>query len=182
MGLPSVGSFYKFKYCKYCKEIKPPRAHHCSVCARCVMRFDHHCPWVGNCVGLLNHKFFWLFLLYSVLGLLTCCLTVSLDTYRHRVYDNLSLASGAISFSVSIMFLFHTFLIFNNWTQLESPALMDNNIFKKMSYSRSWKATFGDNCLLWFIPVDSISPLGGLDYDADVPVGGLIADTDIEQQ
>ncbi len=58
----------KFRYCYRCKAIKPPRAHHCSICDSCVMRMDHHCPWVGNCVGLKNHKYFWNFLLYSFCG------------------------------------------------------------------------------------------------------------------
>eukprot|EP00961_Rhodomonas_salina_P239743 3238611-Rhodomonas_salina.2 len=48
----------KTKFCKKCKVIKPPRAHHCSVCGRCVLRMDHHCPFTNCCVGLLNERFF----------------------------------------------------------------------------------------------------------------------------
>ena len=50
--------------CQKCKSIKPERAHHCSVCGRCVMKMDHHCPWVNNCVGEKNQKFFVLFCFY----------------------------------------------------------------------------------------------------------------------
>lgn len=31
--------------CPRCLSIKPLRAHHCSVCKRCVRKMDHHCPW-----------------------------------------------------------------------------------------------------------------------------------------
>ena len=67
----------KFRYCDKCKEVKPPRTHHCSICASCIMRMDHHCPWVGNCVGLRNHKYFLLFLMYTSLAssLVFICLT-----------------------------------------------------------------------------------------------------------
>ena len=34
-------------YCAICAHFKPPRAHHCSTCRRCVLRMDHHC---GTCV------------------------------------------------------------------------------------------------------------------------------------
>ena len=37
--------------CPKCCSIKPERAHHCSVCQRCIRKMDHHCPWVNNCVG-----------------------------------------------------------------------------------------------------------------------------------
>ena len=29
--------------CKKCISPKPPRAHHCSVCNKCVLKMDHHC-------------------------------------------------------------------------------------------------------------------------------------------
>lgn len=59
------------KTCTKCKAPKPPRAHHCSICKRCVMKMDHHCPWVNNCIGARNQKHFLLFLLYVNVQCLT---------------------------------------------------------------------------------------------------------------
>ncbi|KAK3810820.1 MAG: DHHC palmitoyltransferase-domain-containing protein [Benniella sp.] len=50
--------------CKRCHLPKPERAHHCSVCKRCILKYDHHCPWIHNCVGHFNHRFFLMFLTY----------------------------------------------------------------------------------------------------------------------
>lgn len=61
--------------CARCETYRPPRAHHCRICQRCVRRMDHHCPWINNCVGEFNQKYFIQFLLYVGVA---CCYAIFL--------------------------------------------------------------------------------------------------------
>ncbi|GFQ04776.1 probable protein s-acyltransferase 16 [Phtheirospermum japonicum] len=56
------------RYCQKCSLYKPPRAHHCRICNRCVLRMDHHCVWMNNCVGHANYKIFFVFVVYAVIS------------------------------------------------------------------------------------------------------------------
>mmetsp|Transcript_33442 Transcript_33442/g.73166 ORF Transcript_33442/g.73166 Transcript_33442/m.73166 type:complete len:399 (+) Transcript_33442:30-1226(+) len=63
---------YAPNFCEHCQHWKPPRAHHCSFCRRCVLRMDHHCPFTGNCIGMRNHGHFLLMYVFACVGLLYC--------------------------------------------------------------------------------------------------------------
>ncbi|CAI2356715.1 unnamed protein product [Caenorhabditis sp. 36 PRJEB53466] len=49
-------------FCEKCNYWKSERAHHCSVCEKCVLGMDHHCIWINQCVGSHNHRHFFLFI------------------------------------------------------------------------------------------------------------------------
>ena len=40
-AMPPGGERFR-KFCKRCKAFKPKRAHHCSICKRCILKMDHH--------------------------------------------------------------------------------------------------------------------------------------------
>jgi len=63
-----TSTFAAKKICSQCREWKPNRAHHCSICGTCIAKMDHHCPWLGTCVGYHNFKPFFLFCFYQCLS------------------------------------------------------------------------------------------------------------------
>ncbi|CDW75651.1 dhhc zinc finger domain containing protein [Stylonychia lemnae] len=75
--LSMLQTFDPVLLCPDCEVIRTTRSRHCSICNRCVERFDHHCPWVNNCVGIKNHHFFMMFLVSITLVLLSVLVTVS---------------------------------------------------------------------------------------------------------
>lgn len=59
------------RWCEWCGAYQRLRAHHCSLCARCIDTFDHHCVWLGTCVGARNQA--------MCAPALLCCLKSSSD-------------------------------------------------------------------------------------------------------
>lgn len=45
--------------CHLCNiTTRDQRTKHCSICNKCVPRFDHHCKWLNNCIGGRNYLAF----------------------------------------------------------------------------------------------------------------------------
>jgi hypothetical protein len=139
-----------WRYCHKCHHIRPPRAHHCSICDACVMRMDHHCPWVGNCVGIGNHKLFWNFLLHAMMGCIivaSCMLhaayRLSFSHFNEEMhFQAVMFLSIALIFSLGGLFGMHTYLLLTNQSTLEMEALFGFNPFartKKVQKSRQDK-------------------------------------------
>ena len=76
----------KPRFCQICKNHKPPRAHHCSACDKCICKMDHHCPWIGGCVGYKNHGYFIRFLASVTLGTLVTLIFHTLRVYEWSKY------------------------------------------------------------------------------------------------
>jgi palmitoyltransferase len=64
--------------CEKCKDFKPLRTHHCSVCDKCVLLMDHHCMWTDSCIGINNYKYFMQLNLYGMLGCMYTAFTINL--------------------------------------------------------------------------------------------------------
>ncbi|KAJ8753970.1 hypothetical protein K2173_001868 [Erythroxylum novogranatense] len=120
------------RYCQKCSHYKPPRAHHCRVCRRCVLRMDHHCIWINNCVGHANYKVFFIFVLYAVIAciyslvLLVGSLTVDPQKYEQQsdgFYRTIYVISGLLliplSVALGVLLGWHVYLVLQNKTTIE---------------------------------------------------------------
>ena len=136
------------RFCQKCNAYKPPRAHHCRVCQKCVLRMDHHCVWINNCVGHKNYKAFFLFLFYAVLAvghsamILSWNMVTSESNNRNKKISHNTAAAGnsstsgawdwdaicevaalMISFplliAIGLLFAWHVWLTSKNCTTIE---------------------------------------------------------------
>ena len=168
--------FKKKRYCLLCQVFKPERTHHCSICNLCILNMDHHCPWVDNCIGFYNKKFFIQLLCYFLLisfSLCICYIPYSIDIikliyqmYKKEVIDKkmenkyyFYLINNILLIGFTIIdfnFLkFHIKLIKSNLTTIET---LDNELMQNKKYDLglevNFKQIFGENKLLWFLPIN----------------------------
>ena len=181
-----------WKICKYCKEIKPLRTHHCSLCDICVIKMDHHCPWINNCVGQNNQRYFLLFLFHSFCyTFLVTMLTLPILLFHKKYSQNdteviitknkvnmreikyISIL-GIVSLIVEIFFCgWNWFLAFNGQTTLEFWASKTDYKFNEgiVNFSfGNWKKNlfyiFGTENIfkILFFPHVKKLPFSGLEF------------------
>jgi len=148
----------KARTCAKCKAQKPDRAHHCSICNKCVLRMDHHCPFVNNCIGFFNYKYFFVFLLWVMIFSIYVVVLVILDGLEYRKIKIPAVVAGVLCtislFLVSLLFFNHIRFIVNNTTTIEHVEKRKNvkrNPYD-LGFQRNFVQIFGTNPLLWFFP------------------------------
>ncbi|KAJ6892453.1 protein S-acyltransferase 15 isoform X1 [Populus alba x Populus x berolinensis] len=99
----------QLRRCDKCVTYKPPRAHHCRVCRRCVLRMDHHCLWINNCVGYWNYKAFFILVLYATIAsiyssvMIISCAFQKNWNFSGRVPMKIFFVSGYLIFDGSLL-------------------------------------------------------------------------------
>ncbi|XP_070583468.1 palmitoyltransferase ZDHHC3 isoform X2 [Erythrolamprus reginae] len=155
--------------CPKCCSIKPDRAHHCSVCKRCIRKMDHHCPWVNNCVGENNQKYFVLFTMYIALISLHALIMVGFHFLYCLEEDWTKCSSFSPPTTVillillcfeALLFLIFTSVMFG--TQVHSICTDETGIEQLKKEERRWakktkwmnmKAVFGHQfSIVWLSP------------------------------
>ncbi|CAF4580981.1 unnamed protein product, partial [Rotaria magnacalcarata] len=189
------------RYCFICRCIKPDRAHHCSVCEKCVLRYDHHCPWTNSCISYGNYKYFILFLAWALIF----CIFVAGTSFEYFILfwqnvtnmeqtQNHSMSSSgkfhllflffvAIVFAISIssLFFYHLFLIGKNRTTVESyrAPIFTNGPQKDgfdLGFKQNFQEIFGNSFMKAIAPIFTTRG-DGVNY----PINTMILE-DLEQQ
>lgn len=67
---PIATEAHLWHLCTHCQMLVPPRAWHCRLCNKCMLKRDHHCNVAANCIGYRNQRFFFGLLFHLTLGTL----------------------------------------------------------------------------------------------------------------
>ncbi|KAK2517497.1 palmitoyltransferase ZDHHC3 isoform X1 [Columba livia] len=186
--------------CPKCCSIKPDRAHHCSVCKRCIRKMDHHCPWVNNCVGENNQKYFVLFTMYIALISLHALIMVGFHFLYCFEEDWTKCSSFSPPTTVillillcfeALLFLIFTSVMFG--TQVHSICTDETGIERLKNQKPTWekisgwegmKLAFGGAFSLgWFNPFSNLncrSPVPA-EAAAAAPASAILTQEEIEQ-
>jgi len=157
---------------KKSNDIRPERAHFCSVTRMDVLRMDHFCPWTGNCIGSGNHKHFLLLGFYGALAgtvafltalpdLIGCTTGYSENAYiwsKVSVFDRCSfIVFGFFAILVMLLltglFTSHFPLACRNMTTIEELYTNMPNPYDQQSWFRNLEQLFGVFGWDWFLPI-----------------------------
>ncbi|XP_071732386.1 probable protein S-acyltransferase 15 [Rutidosis leptorrhynchoides] len=162
------------KRCDKCSSYKPPRAHHCRICRRCVLKMDHHCTWINNCVGQMNYKAFFLLVLYATISSLYATVIIvgcgfqkdweSAWMIRLKTfYITSGLMISLLSLTLGTLLGWHIYLVTRNMTTIEyyegtraswlanKSGLVYRHLYDVGVY-RNFTVILGPSIFKWFWP------------------------------
>ena len=139
------GRKFKVKFCQTCHIFRGPAVSHCKKCDNCVENFDHHCPWLGNCIGKNNYFYFFIFLIFCNIFVLSNLFTsLGLVIYKGKISKKKNIKEKFIEifkkeyhpliiclFSfcncgfVTILFCYHLYFISKNMTTYSNIKLSE---------------------------------------------------------
>jgi len=141
----------RLQLCGRCNSLKPPRAHHCSSCGRCVLWMDHHCPWTNTCIGHSNLQPFFLFVHYVPVACLHSLLiqsevpaSIAMMLFRHqhrRFWKNIRRVHTIISLVFWLAALVITLLVGSlawdmHWSVSANTTMVEELIVDKAESRR----------------------------------------------
>jgi len=134
--------------CKICMDQwKPPRAHHCKTCKRCIFRMDHHCPWINNCVGLNNQKFFILFLVYVTMY--TICtlllLILGITFWSQQKVKVVHLTAVISSLVIAVLCAFFIFFVSDFLSEQMESIKTNSTLVETYQYATGPSQSFHEN-------------------------------------
>jgi len=184
------------RICKLCQgRWKPPRAHHCKTCHRCIFRMDHHCPWINNCVGLVNQKLFILFLGYTALAAVTTLVLLASSAiywlWAQSSWKHAETPSSAALICAGLVAVecLAAILFVSDFLQEQIESIQMNSTLvetyqrthgERTTFGTHFRAIFGDNLWLWPVPVALAQPTDYTEpvFPDDHDVSMLMEDTD----
>ncbi|XP_017465016.1 PREDICTED: uncharacterized protein LOC108358294 isoform X1 [Rhagoletis zephyria] len=73
--------------CHLCNiRTSSPRTKHCSVCNKCVGKFDHHCKWLNHCIGSRNYVAFLMCVVSAVIATVVIVVAVVAQIVLYNVH------------------------------------------------------------------------------------------------
>ncbi|XP_024031714.1 probable protein S-acyltransferase 15 [Morus notabilis] len=180
------GNSVQSKLCDKCSTYKPPRAHHCRVCKRCVLRMDHHCMWVNNCVGYWNYKAFFVLVFYATIASIYSTVMVISCSFQKDwefsgylplkiFYVTCGVMMVSLSLTLGTLLGWHIYLINHNMTTIEyyegirtawltrKSGQNYRHPFNVSAY-RNITLVLGPNMLKWLCPTSVSHLKGGLSF------------------
>jgi len=167
-------NFQNPRVCKLCQgRWKPPRAHHCKTCHRCVFRMDHHCPWINNCVGLANQKMFILFLGYTALSAIVTLLLLAASAmswlWSQKSWSDAAPAGSAALICSGIVAVecLAAILFVGDFLQEQIESIQMNSTLvetyqrthgERSTFRDHFRTIFGNSWWYWPWPISSAPP------------------------